>query len=206
MERDWQLLPSVTTVSLLHQAPESHLIDRIKGRTSYLDIPSQCSSQKPLHSNVDLRRIHVHNGVKLLLYRNNTANEQEVHEERRRKTAASQQENPEVQEGREDTPVFSSEQCLTWPHHLMGVRILTHSQMLKLGRVGFVKEKKQRVTQDPGRSSLDEVSFLSIELKASTPKAPQEHGSMGPRAGETCFPPLPRRVKIKEEQVSQEIT
>ena len=152
------------------------------------------------------------------------ANEQEVHEEREWEATPSQQEIQEVQEGREDIPVSSSE---TVPDLAPPSNGSEDSDPLPNAQAGkrpaasplpLLAEKKQRATQDPGSSSSEdldrlwptgspnEVSFLSIELKASTPKAPQEHSSVGPRAGETCPPPLPRRVRIKEEQVSQEIT
>ncbi|KAL6476331.1 hypothetical protein MHYP_G00148300 [Metynnis hypsauchen] len=151
-------------------------------------------------------------------------NEQEVHDERGREVTPSHQESLDIQEGREDTPVSSletvpdlappssgSEDSDPFPNAQAGKR-------QAVSPLPLLAEKKQRARQDPGSSfaedldrrwptgSPNEVSFLSIELKASTPKAPQKHGSVEPPAGETRFPPLPRRVKIKEEQISQEIT
>ena len=50
-----------------------------------------------------------------------------------------------------------------------------------------------------------EVPFLPTALETSSPKAPQEVPSVGTEAGDTCEPPDPRPVVIKEEQVSHEM-
>ena len=84
--------------------------------------------------------------------------------------------------------------------------------------LAITAEKKQRAKQWPSSSSSEgssrlwltdapplEVSFLKIALRTSTPKIPQEACSAGPEAGDTCEPPDPRPVVIKEEQVSHEI-
>ncbi|KAI7790528.1 hypothetical protein IRJ41_009331 [Triplophysa rosa] len=53
-------------------------------------------------------------------------------------------------------------------------------------------------------ASPNEVSFLHVKLKTSSPKEPQESCSALSRAPGTC-PPDSNTMEIKEEQVSQEI-
>ncbi|XP_073723497.1 uncharacterized protein [Misgurnus anguillicaudatus] len=53
-------------------------------------------------------------------------------------------------------------------------------------------------------ASPNEVSFLQIQLRTSSPKEPQEIVSVDPKAVGT-HPPEPNIITIKEEQASQEI-
>lgn len=50
----------------------------------------------------------------------------------------------------------------------------------------------------------NEVSFLHLQLRTSSPKEPREVASAARAAADTCLPE-PRPTEIKEEQVSQEI-
>ena len=128
-----------------------------------------------------------------------------------------------VEEGEEETPpppLETVSEGAAASNGSEGTGSLPNAQATKRpaeSPLSLLTEKKQRARQDPGSSSSEdldrlwpacspnEVSFLSIELKASTPKAPQEHGSVGPEVGETCAHPCSKLVGIKEEQVSQEI-
>ena len=79
-------------------------------------------------------------------------------------------------------------------------------------------EKKQRAKQASGSSqgedldrlwpagSPNEVSFLRIALKASTPRSPQEPVSVDSEASDTSPPPNSRAVEIKEEDMSFKIS
>lgn len=82
--------------------------------------------------------------------------------------------------------------------------------------LSVMEEKKLRAEQQRDSSSSEdlnrlwpsdppnEVSFLHLQQRTSSPNEPQEDASAAREAADTC-PPEPGPTGIKEEQVSQEI-